>query len=174
MVLNPTKRGEIMTAAVAIVRAGGDGDKRWFYGGGLHTWKATSDETGGALIAFEDFVTQGKATPMHRHAEADEALYVIEGQILVHIDGVEHPIGTGGFSFAPRGVAHAFTVTSPTARLLTVQTPGIGGQAFFTDASDPTDQITPEGPVDFARVGQAAKTTGATEILGPPPFGPAH
>jgi quercetin dioxygenase-like cupin family protein len=163
-----------METAVAIVRASGEGEKRWFYGGGLHTWKATSDETGGALIAFEDFVTQGKATPLHRHAEADEALYVIEGEILVNMGDAEHRIGAGGFSFAPRGAAHAFTVTSPTARILTVQTPGIGGQAFFTGASEPTDQTSAEGPVDFARVGQSAHATGATEILGPPPFGPPH
>lgn len=159
----------MITTPVSVVRANGEGEKRWFYGGGLHTWKATSDETAGALLAFEDFVTQGKATPLHCHAEADEVVYVIEGEIIVHIDDAQRRLGPGGFSFAPRGVAHAFTVVSSSARILTVQTPG-ACQGFFSDASDPTDQTTAEGPVDFGRVRQAAQSTGATEILGPPPF----
>jgi quercetin dioxygenase-like cupin family protein len=158
-----------VTTPTSIVRAQGEGDKRWFFGGGLHTWKATSDETGGELLAFEDLLTMGKATPLHCHAEASEAVYVLEGELVVQIDGVQHHLGAGGFSFAPRGVAHAFTVISPSARILTVHTPG-ASQSFFTDASEPTDQTTADGPVDFGRVRQAAQSSGATDILGPPPF----
>ena len=33
-----------------IVRADGDGEQRWFSGGGRHTWKATSEETDGAFL----------------------------------------------------------------------------------------------------------------------------
>ena len=75
---------------------------------------------------------------MHCHAEADEALYVIEGELLVHIDDVEHHVGTGGFSFAPRGVPHAFTVTSPTARILTIQTRGWGRPSSTGPATSPS------------------------------------
>ncbi len=162
-----------MTTPVSIVRTNGEGEKRWFFGGGLHTWKASSDETGGALIAFEDYVTQGKATPLHFHPAADEVLYVLEGEITVHIDDEQHQVGPGGFSFAPRGVTHAFTVTTASARILTVQTPGVG-QAFFAQASEPTSQTNPDGPVDFGRVREAARSTGATEIVGPPPFASEH
>ena len=35
-----------MNKVVSIVRADGEGEKLWFYGGGVHTWKATSAETG--------------------------------------------------------------------------------------------------------------------------------
>src|SRR3954449_10959706 len=38
----------------ALVRASGKGPRRWFYGGGVHTWLATADETGGAFLLFED------------------------------------------------------------------------------------------------------------------------
>ena len=31
-----------MNKVVSIVRADGEGEKLWFYGGGVHTWKATS------------------------------------------------------------------------------------------------------------------------------------
>ena len=39
-------------------------------------------------------------------------------------------------------------------------------------ASEPAIATNSDGPVDFARVGQIAQATGATEILGPPPFDP--
>ena len=102
-----------------IVRADGDGEKRWFSGGGVHTWKATSEETDGAFLLFEDHMAEGKVTPLHTHPDADEAFYVLEGEIVVHVDGEDHKVGPGGFALAPRGVPHAFLVTSEGTRLLT-------------------------------------------------------
>ncbi|MBV9664313.1 MAG: cupin domain-containing protein, partial [Actinobacteria bacterium] len=49
-----------------------------------------------------------------------------------------------------------------------IQTPG-SGQAFYRDASQPIDE-SGAGPVDFERLGAVAAATGATTILGPPPF----
>jgi hypothetical protein len=60
-------------------------------------------------------------------------------------------------------------VTSERARLLCIQTPG-SGQAFYRDASVPAVATTDDGPVDFERLGDVAVETGATTILGPPPF----
>src|SRR5437899_3142147 len=113
-----------MSAAVSIVRADGEGEHRRFWGGGILTMKATAEETGGAFLLFEDFMSQGKTTPLHIHANEDETLYVLEGEIVVHIDGTDHPLGPRGVAVAPRGVPHAFLVTSQTARVLTLQTPG--------------------------------------------------
>jgi quercetin dioxygenase-like cupin family protein len=101
---------------VPIVRAAGQGERLWFYGGGLHIWKATAAETGGAFLLFEDVMSRGKTTPLHTHPQVDETLYVLEGEILLHIDGEEQRVGSGGVALAPRGVPHAFLVTSETAR----------------------------------------------------------
>jgi hypothetical protein len=60
-------------------------------------------------------------------------------------------------------------VTSPEARLLTLQTPGTD-EAFYRLASEPAPDGSPPIPVDFGRVRAAAAQTGAIEILGPPPF----
>src|SRR5436190_22015665 len=116
----------LMNARLPIIRAAGEGDKRSFLGGGLHTWKLTTDDTGGAFFLLEDVMTQGKCTPLHRHPEADETVYLLEGEILVNVDGHESQIGAGGMAFTPRGVPHAFLVVSEFARVLTFQTPGIG------------------------------------------------
>jgi uncharacterized protein YjlB len=110
-------------------------------------------------------------TPLHCHPDADEVTYLLEGEILVRIGDREERVGTGGLMMAPRGVPHAFMVTSAMARMLTLQTPG-RGEAFYWGASEPAVTDT-EGPVDFARVQAMAKQTGAVEILGPPPFEPA-
>jgi quercetin dioxygenase-like cupin family protein len=151
-----------------IIRDAGEGEKRWFYGGGTHTWKATAEETGGAFYLFEDRMSGGKMTPLHRHPDADELVYVLEGEILVHIGDRVQRIGSGGMTMTPRGVPHAFMVTSDGARLLAFQTPG-NGAAFYWNASEPATSDA-EGPVDFAQLQEWAKKTGATEILGPPPF----
>jgi quercetin dioxygenase-like cupin family protein len=157
-----------MSTATVIIRAAGEGDKRWFYGGGTHTWKATAEETGGAFFLFEDSMTEGKMTPLHAHPDEDEAVYVLEGEILVRIAEREERVGPGGMTVSPRGVPHAFRVVSPTARLLTFHTPG-GGASFYWNASEPATSDA-EGPVDFHRIQESAQTTGAIEILGPPPF----
>jgi quercetin dioxygenase-like cupin family protein len=159
-----------MSAAVWIVRADGEGERLRFWGGGVLTMKATAEETNGAFLLFEDLMSQGKTTPLHVHADEDEALYVLEGEILVHLDGTDHPVGPRGVAIAPRGVPHAFLVTSPTARVLTMQTPGTA-EAFYRGASEPANADTDaSGPVDFARVRDSAARSGGMQVIGPPPF----
>jgi quercetin dioxygenase-like cupin family protein len=155
-----------MNTDKTIVRGSGEGDRRWFFGGGQHVWKVTGDETRGAVAVFEDTLERGKVTPLHHHPESDEIIYVLEGEIRIHAAGAPETVGAGGVVFNPRGVAHAFVVTSERARLLVMVTPATQPESFYRAASVPGDA----GPVDFAKIGQAAKETGATVILGPPPF----
>jgi quercetin dioxygenase-like cupin family protein len=133
----------------------------------MHIWKVTSAETASAFILFEDVMTKGKATPLHIHPEVDETLYVLEGEILLHLDGHEQRVGPLGVAMAPRGVPHAFLVVSETARMLFVEVPG-SSEAFYRGASEPA--TTTPGPVDFGRVAASAERYGGIVILGPPPF----
>jgi quercetin dioxygenase-like cupin family protein len=158
-----------MTALTPIIQTPGQGDKQSFLGGGRHTWKLMTEDTGGTFFMFEDLMTRGKTTPLHRHPEADETVYVLEGEVLIHIDGQEHRVGVGAVTFTPKGTPHAFLVCSDHARLLTVQTPGIG-QAFYRGASEPVTDETSD-TVDTARIQTSAKANPrAIELLGPPPF----
>ena len=158
-----------MDVRAPIIRAGGEGEKRSFLGGGLHTWKLMTADTDGAFFLFEDVMSKGKSTPLHRHPEADETVYVLEGEIIVHIDGDEHRVEAGGMTFTRKGVPHAFRVVSDGARVWTFQTPGIG-QACYRDASEPAIDETSE-TVDIARVRASAKENPrGIELLGPPPF----
>ena len=162
-----------MNARVPIIRAAGEGDHRSFLGGGLHTWKLMTEDTGGAFFLLEDVMAQGKCTPLHCHPEADETVYLLEGEILVNVDGKENRVGAGGMTFTPKGVPHAFIVVSESARTLALQTPGIG-QAFYRDASEPADGATSE-TVDIARLQASANANPrGVQILGPPPFETLH
>ncbi len=158
-----------LTTAAPIMRNREQCEERWFSGGGLITWLAKAEETGGAFFMFEDRMEGGKVTPLHTHP-ADETMYVIEGEILVHMDGVEQRVAAGGLVFAPRGVPHAFTVVSESARLLALHTPGTC-QAFYLGASELVTADHPaSGVVDFDQIAASAKANGGIEILGPPPF----
>jgi quercetin dioxygenase-like cupin family protein len=158
-----------MAARAPIIRKAGEGDHRSFLGGGNHTWKLMTDDTGGAFFLFEDVMERGKCTPLHRHPEADETVYLLEGEILVNVDGAETRVDAGDVLFTPKGLPHAFLVLSETARVLTFQTPGIG-QAFYRDASEPAADDAPE-VVDVARVRASAQANPrGIELLGPPPF----
>jgi len=151
-----------------IIRDRAEGDRRWFLGGGVHVWKLTAEDTGGAFFLFEDLLAEGKMTPLHRHPEVAETLYVLEGTIVALVDGKECTLGPGGVIMFGKGVPHAFRVTSKEARVLCLQTPG-SGEPFYRAASEPS--TADSGPVDFARLGQLAREhRAAIEILGPPPF----
>ena len=156
-----------MKTVEVTVRADGEGEQRWFCGGGRHTWKATAEETGGAFLIFEDDLDAGKVTPLHRHPDADETFYMLEGEILLHVAGAENrPLQAGDIAIVPRGIPHAFMVTSGRARMLCLQTPG-SGEAFYRDAPEPVTAGQSAPAVDFDRVRAAAASTGA---IGPPPF----
>ena len=160
-----------MSTAVPIIRGEGEGERRWFAGGGLWTVKVTAEETDGAFTLIEDRMTRGKTTPLHTHPHEDETFIVLEGEILVHVEGTEQPVGPGGVAVVPRGTRHAFLVTSEMARILVVHTPGTG-EAFYRDASEPsTDESDAERPADLDRLRAAAeRNPESIQILGPPPF----
>lgn len=148
-----------------------DGGEPIWYDGGLITFKATSAQTDQALLLFEAWMPGGKATPLHVHAEADETFYVLEGEIVTHINGREFVAAAGAVTMVPRGTAHAFLVRSETARLLVMFTPASQvSEAFFREAGEPATART-LSPTDanLEKTIAAARRTGLA-VLGPPPF----
>lgn len=150
-----------------LVRNSGEFERRWFYGGGVHEWKVTAADTGGSFLLFEDVMERGKRTPLHTHP-VEETMYVLDGELTMHLDGVDRVVSTGGVVIAPRGVPHAFLVTSETARVLWLHTPGTC-EGFYRAASEALSD-TASRVVDFDRIRSAALTAGGIDIVGPPPF----
>ena len=153
-----------------VIRQAGEGERLWFAGGGVFTVKVSSADSNGAFFALEDRVVRGKTTPLHMHPDEDEFIYVLDGEIVAHVAGEEHRVGKGGMVVFPRGVPHSFLVTSETAHLFGVQTPGTG-ESFYREASDPSesDADAARAP-DMARLRAVAERSKSIRLLGPPPF----
>jgi quercetin dioxygenase-like cupin family protein len=158
-------------SGTGISREKGAGEMIWF-DGGLITFKATGEQTDGAFSLFEAWMPSGKATPIGVHPGSDETFYVLEGDIVTYVDGVEGSASTGSVLVVPRGTPHAFAVTSESVRLLVLFTPAeVIQEEFFRIAGEPASSATlpPSGPPDRDRMMAAAKESGVV-LLGPPPF----
>jgi quercetin dioxygenase-like cupin family protein len=162
-----------MSSLIPIVRNAGEGDRQSFAGGGIHLWKLLAEDTDGAFFLFEDTMVKDKTTPLHLHPEAHEMTYVVEGEIEVQADGHRSRVRSRGMSFVPKGVAHAFIVVSAEARLITIQSPGAVGQAFYRGASHPAvDDAVDSLDLPHLQASAAENPRGIT-LLGPPPFATA-
>lgn len=163
-----------MSERQPIVRTAQEGDLLWF-NNDLLVFMARSADTGGAFALMEEMSQRGKMTPLHHHPESDESFYVLEGEIAVHLDGVDREISTGGFASAPRTVPHALMCRSETARVLTLITPGDPGlEAFFAEVGEPASErrLPDLAPLPIDRLQAAATRHGSVVLLGPPPFAP--
>lgn len=131
--------------------------------------RATAEDTGGLYSVWEMWATADGTPPPHMHEHEDEAFLVLEGSMDVTVDGVTTSVGPGGFAFAPRGVPHAFAITSDVARLVLIATPG-GAETFFRAAGEPATEMAlpvPQPP-DVPTLVETAARNGIT-IFGPPP-----
>ncbi len=159
-----------MNSAVPAVTTQEAGENLWF-GGGLVTFKVTSEQSGGVLCLIEHASSRGKRTPLHLHPDHDEMCYVLEGELLLHVDGVEYTAGPGAVVWIPRGTPHAFLVISETERSLWAVTPGGTMEAFYRQAGDAAPSRTlPPAEIDITRLRTVGERTGAMKTLGPPPF----
>lgn len=159
-----------MSTARPVVAGLQDGEAIWF-GGGLVTFLVTAEQSGGEYAVIHDVMPRGKTTPLHYHPSFDETVYVIDGELLVHIDGVEHTAGQGSITSIPRGVPHALLVISEEARIISFVTPGDVFEKFFREGGEAvTDRNAPVPPLDIEKVKAAGERTGAMVVLGAPPF----
>jgi quercetin dioxygenase-like cupin family protein len=146
-----------------------DGEAVWFFGG-LVTFKATSEQTGGRFVLLEQLARGGTTSTWHAQPGYEESFYLLEGEMTFWVEG-EEPLraSAGSFVHVPEGVAHALRVDSDTARFLNLAS-SAQHEGFIREAGEPAEgrELPPEGPPDLQKVGAAARRHGV-EILGPPP-----
>jgi len=73
------------------------------------------------------------------HKNEDEWFYMIEGEGTFHVGPDNHRGGAGAFVSFPRGIPHTFSVESPAARFLVMNTPG-GFELMFEHAPKTPDE----------------------------------
>ena len=145
-----------------------EGEAIWF-NGALQNIKVPGAWSEDAFSLVEVESTEGRATGLHTDP-SHETFYVLEGELLFHVDGQERRAPSGSTVAIRRGVPHAFIVTSERARFLVMNTPG-GHDRFFQAGGEPAagrDFATAPQP-DHARTMAAAAAHGVA-FVGPPPF----
>jgi mannose-6-phosphate isomerase-like protein (cupin superfamily) len=115
--------------AFALAR---DEGERLEFGNTTIVVRASADDTGGAFTLLEE-APPLVDTPTHVHEREDELFYVLEGEHVFTVDGVEHRAGPGGLVFAPRGVPHAQRRVVPAEGRLLVLTAPAGLDGFFRE-----------------------------------------
>ena len=94
---------------------------------------AGAGPTGGRLGLLELAMAAGRWVPAHRHREAAEAWYVLEGELAFRFGDRRAPAPAGAFVFVPPGVAHAFgTAGARPARFLELFAPG-GSEGYHVE-----------------------------------------
>src|ERR1700710_2049825 len=111
-----------------------EGDAIWF-NGALQNIKVPGEWSGDAFSLVEVASTKGRATGLHVDP-SHETFYVLEGELLFHVDGEERRLRAGETVAIRRGAPHAFLVISETARFLVLNAPG-GHDRFFRDGGEP-------------------------------------
>jgi quercetin dioxygenase-like cupin family protein len=155
-----------------VLAGPGEGDALWF-AGGLLTFKATTEQTGGEFFVVEQHWRQGFTTPVHVQAGEAPSFYVLEGRLTFYIgNGDPVTAAAGMFAYIPAGIPHAFRVESETARLLKISIPE--NERFFRAAGEPAPARTlpplddPRSQMDLEKLAAAAEQFGV-DIIGPPP-----
>jgi mannose-6-phosphate isomerase-like protein (cupin superfamily) len=92
-------------------------------GGFQMTVKASGEQTDGAFALLEAAEPAGFGPPLHIHRDAAEAFYVVEGEYVIFIEGLEELCPAGSFIFIPAGIEHGFRVGGVASRKLNFYTP---------------------------------------------------
>jgi quercetin dioxygenase-like cupin family protein len=116
------------------------------------TLKASAPELGVVEIA----ISPSEEPPLHIHRNEDEWFYLLEGEMTFHVGDENYPGAAGSFVLFPRGIPHTFTVESPKARFIVINTPGGFEQMF---------KLGPQTPEEAVQ----AMTEYEMEVIGPHP-----
>lgn len=133
--------------------------------GGLTTFTAMAEATGGALTALWGEAAPGEGPPLHVHPDQDELIFTVKGRYLFQLGDSRFDAQPGSFIFIPRGTEHTWQNAGATpARFFAAFTPASPQfEQFFVRYAE----LSPEerGVAAFARL--AAETQGM-EVVGPP------
>ncbi len=152
----------------AFVIPPGGGPSVWSLGGRF-TEKLGGAAVDGRLALVEALAMRATEPPLHIHHREDEAWYILDGQMTFHVGDEVLTATAGSFAFAPRGIAHSFTVDVEPTRVLVLVTPS-GFERFAMELGVPA--VGDEPPIGLTMPGPESLGPVAArydiEIVGPP------
>jgi quercetin dioxygenase-like cupin family protein len=137
---------------------------------GRYRAKVAGAQTEGRLSQVHLVEPRGAAPPIHFHHDADETIYVIDGEINVFLDDERIDAGPGAFLFVPKGAVHTWLVRSQQAELFLSLAPA-GLEGFFAEVGSaviPGEPMPSGTDVDLQEMNRRAEAYGV-EFVGPPP-----
>jgi quercetin dioxygenase-like cupin family protein len=163
---NEARSWPAQTPTVTIHRPG-EGEMIWFLDN-LVTVKASA-RSGARFGLAENMLPAGSETPFHRHHDDDESFYILEGSMLLFLEGgrVVEAV-PGSFVHIPHGVAHGFRATSALTMLVLSDPAGFLEFVREYGVEAPRRELPPAVPPDVPRLIATAKNH-RIEILGPLP-----
>lgn len=92
----------------------------------------------GGYVILEDHTEPQCGPPLHRHSREDEAFYILDGDYLFKVDGLQFTASAGSSATAPRGTAHTFqNIGTKTGRMLVLAQPA-GVESFLPSRPAPS------------------------------------
>src|SRR5690348_7577648 len=142
MAIIQTERAQ--TGKAAVVRSGEGQTLRWGSTGKIRI-VAGAASTDRSFSIVETIDPPGSGAPLHVHHGEAEAFYILEGTLEIRCGAEQVTARAGDFVYAPKDVAHKFTVVGdkPARTLMFFSRPGF--EMFFAEGGSPIDQP-PAGP----------------------------
>jgi uncharacterized protein YbjT (DUF2867 family)/quercetin dioxygenase-like cupin family protein len=141
----------------------GDAPAYWNFG---TYWRllATSETTSGRSTTFDELFPRGTVAPPHVHDDAEEAFFVLEGDLVFtlgdHDEEITAPPGT--YVYIPPGTRHSFRCGSEVGRVYNTLTPGGFDHGIIANG-------TPAPRVEMPAPGNSALTVWQQLLPGRPP-----
>jgi quercetin dioxygenase-like cupin family protein len=68
-------------------------------------------------------IQRKEGSPAHAHPDLEQAVYILEGEAIAGIDGVDHHVKPGDMMFFPAHVYHSIQVLTEKLKLLVIYSP---------------------------------------------------
>jgi mannose-6-phosphate isomerase-like protein (cupin superfamily) len=125
----------------------------------------SGEQTQGSFCLFENRSDGETKTPIHVHANDDETVYVVEGQLTAIVDGEARTLSSGESVFLKRGIPHQLmNPRGQRARYILIGTPSLFEQ-FLAEGGHELRKGEVAGPptaADIERLKAAAPRFGIT------------
>lgn len=136
----------------------------------------SGEQTQGSFCLFENRSDGETKTPIHVHADDDETVYVLEGQLTAVVDGEARTLSPGESIFLKRGIPHQLmNPGNQPSRYILIGTPSVF-ERFLAEAGHEYRQgevVGPPTPAEIEQLKAAAPRFGITLLPDWPARSPA-